>query len=423
MLRAQLLELGRHLVGHHAELPQVDAVLLELGQLLGGVGAKAHHFTLDQHVETVTVIQLLSGLYGQIVLADLEHFAHLQTDKFGRLKRADVDLAVADEIVGAAAVEGLFCVRGEEVLGATAGAARQFWALGKNRIQLLTVMSGDVLHIAHVLVAALDLERAHAGIHQVNQVGGLVVVLHRQQVLVIGHHAALVVLQGVRQAAGLGAVATVGAASGLRVGDVALPGEGHAQGTVDKELDGRVDVAADRADFFQIQLAGQHQLGETGLSQKLGFFQGADVGLGAGVQLNRRDIQLEDAHVLHDQRINAGVVELVNQLTRRLHLVVMQDGVDGDKHLGVEQVGKLHQPGNVRHAVAGVMPRAEARPTDIHGIGAMQDGFLGDGGITGRAEQFEVVLGQGHDDQLQPWARDDPAAQRTPGPAMERRRF
>ena len=48
---------------------------------------------------------------------------------------------------------------------------------------------------------------------------------------------------------------------------------------------------------------------------------------------------------------------------------------------------------------------------------------LGDGGITGRAEQFEVVLGQGHDDQLQPWARDDPAAQRTPGPAMERRRF
>lgn len=108
----------------------------------------------------------------------------------------------------------------------------------------------------------------------------------------------------------------------------------------------------------------------------------ADIGLGAGVQLNRWNIQLEDAHVLHDQRINAGVVELVNQLTRRLHFVVMQDGVDGDKHLGMEQVGKLHQAGNVRHAVAGVMPRAEARPTDIHGIGAMQDGFLGDGCIT-----------------------------------------
>ena len=52
-------------------------------------------------------------------------------------------------------------------------------------------MGGDVLHVAHVLVAALDLEAAHAGVDEGAQVVALVVVLHREHVLVVRNDAAL----------------------------------------------------------------------------------------------------------------------------------------------------------------------------------------------------------------------------------------
>ncbi len=114
------------------------------------------------------------------------------------------------------------------------------------------------------------------------------------------------------------------------------------------------------------------------------------------MDLDGRNIQLHDAHVLHDQRIDADLVQLVDQRPRGFQLVVMQDGVDGDEHPCMKQMGEFHQLGNVRHVVLGVVPRTEARAADIHRIGAMQDGLAGNAGVTGRGEQFEMVLGQGH---------------------------
>ncbi|MOA02785.1 hypothetical protein D3C78_1222550 [compost metagenome] len=162
---------------------------------------------------------------------------------------------------------------------------------------------------------------------------------------------------------------------------------------MDEELDGRIGGVGDGADFLQVQLAGQHQLRETGLIEELRPTQGADVGLGAGVQFDGRDIQFEDAHVLDDQRIHAGVVQLVDQLARRLQLVVMQDGVDSGEHPRMVAMGEFHQLGDIRHLVAGVVPCPEARTTDVHGIGPMQDGLAGDGRVAGGAEEFEVMLG------------------------------
>ncbi|MCY1456056.1 hypothetical protein D9M71_732510 [compost metagenome] len=59
----------------------------------------------------------------------------------------------------------------------------------------------------------------------------------------------------------------------------------------------------------------------------------------------------------------------------------------------MEAMGELHQRGDIRHLVAGVVPRTEARTSDVHGIGPMQDGLAGDGGVAGGAEEFEVMLG------------------------------
>ncbi|MNL01221.1 hypothetical protein D3C87_1216840 [compost metagenome] len=135
---------------------------------------------------------------------------------------------------------------------------------------------------------------------------------------------------------------------------------------------------------------------ETGLIEELGPRQGADVGLGAGVQLDRWNVQFHHAQVLDDQRIDTGVVQFVDQLARRLQFVVVQDGVDGGEHPRVVTMGELDQLGDIADFVAGVVAGAEARAAEVHGVGAMQDGLAGDGDIAGRAEQFQVMFGQGH---------------------------
>ncbi|MNP26036.1 hypothetical protein D3C76_1188700 [compost metagenome] len=111
------------------------------------------------------------------------------------------------------------------------------------------------------------------------------------------------------------------------------------------------------------------------------------------MQLDRRDIQLHHPQVLDDQRIDTGIVQLVDQLARRLQLVVVEDGVDGGEHPRVITMGELHQGGDVAYLIAGVVPRTEARAADVDGIGPMQDGLAGDGHIAGGAEQFQVMLG------------------------------
>ncbi len=165
---------------------------------------------------------------------------------------------------------------------------------------------------------------------------------------------------------------------------------------MDEEFQGRIHFVVDRADFLQVQLAGEDQLRETGLVEELGPFQRADIGLGAGMDLDGRNIQLHDAHVLHDQRVNADLVQLLDQRARCFQFVVVQDGVQRDEHPRVEQMGKFHQLGDVGHAVLGVVPGTKAGAADVHRIGAMQDGLAGDAGVTGRGEQFEMVLGKGH---------------------------
>ncbi|MCY1450785.1 hypothetical protein D9M71_676170 [compost metagenome] len=56
-------------------------------------------------------------------------------------------------------------------------------------------------------------------------------------------------------------------------------------------------------------------------------------------------------------------------------------------------MGELHQLSDIAHLVAGVVAGAEAWATEVHGVGAMQDGLTGDGHIAGGAEQFQVMLG------------------------------
>ncbi|CEL29012.1 hypothetical protein SRM1_02360 [Pseudomonas fluorescens] len=396
VVRTQFVQAFRHFVRLDAVAVTLLAVFFELAFWFGDVGAETDHFTLDQYVQTVAVGQRFVGHDLHVTLADFLDRAHRQTGKGRRIEGADVDLAISHEVIGAAAVEGFFRIGHEEVRGAAAGSAGQVRAIFEHVVEALTVIGGDVLHVAHVFVATFDLERAHTGFDQGADVGALVVVLHRQQVFLVGDHATLFIFKGIRQATGLGAIATVGATPGLRVGNVALTGERHAQRTVNEELDGGVGFIGDRADFLQIEFASQHQLREAGLIEELRPFKRTNVGLGRGVQLDRRNVQLHHAQILDDQCIDTGVVQLMDQLARRLQFVVVQDRVDGGENARMIFAGEFHQLSDLAHFVAGVMAGAEAWATNVHGVGAVQDRLAGNGHVAGRAEQFQMMLGQGH---------------------------
>src|SRR5690606_23236792 len=88
--------------------------------------------------------------------------------------------------------------------------------------------------------------------------------------------------------------------------------------------------------------------------------------------------------------------QLVDQRAHLLQFVVMEDGVEGGEYPCVVAAGELHQLGDLADLVAGIVPRAEARSAEVKGIGPLPDGLPGGGHLAGRAEQFQMVLRQGH---------------------------
>jgi hypothetical protein len=95
-------------------------------------------------------------------------------------------VAAVHEVVGGAPVEGLVGQGLEQEGAAPGGGARVLGRVLHDAVEDQAVVGGDVLDVGHVLVAAFDLEAADARVGQGAQVGALVVVLHRQQVLVAG---------------------------------------------------------------------------------------------------------------------------------------------------------------------------------------------------------------------------------------------
>lgn len=126
-----------------------------------------------------------------------------------------------------------------------------------------------------------------------------------------------------------------------------------------------------RLNLRKAQLARQHNLGETDVSQKFRFFDATDVALRAGMQFNRRNVKFKDPHILNDQRVDAGLVKIGNQALGGLQLIVMKNGVQRNKDFRAKAMGKRHQFGDIFQAVAGVMTRAEAGTANINGVRAV----------------------------------------------------
>ncbi len=147
----------------------------------------------------------------------------------------------------------------------------------------------------------------------------------------------------------------------------------------------------DLADLLDRQFARQHQLRKTDVGEEFRFLWPTDVALGTGMQLDRGQVELEQAHVLDDQRIDASLVQLPDLLACQLEFAVVHDRVHRHEDARPVGVRELHQPGDVLERVAGIVPRPECRAADIDGIGAVQDRLAPDLGGFGGREQFKLV--------------------------------
>jgi hypothetical protein len=111
---------------------------------------------------------------------------------------------------------------------------------------------------------------------------------------------------------------------------------------VDEVFERRVDRCVDLAYLLDVSSRASTSW-EKPTSPGIWPFPRADIALGTGMQLNRRQVHLQQAHVLHDQRIDAGFVQLPDLLARRFQLSIMQDGIERNEDARTVAVGKLHQ--------------------------------------------------------------------------------
>ena len=297
-----------------------------------------------------------------------------------------------EEVVGAAAVEALFGVRREAVAATPSRGGHQIGATIQNGVQLLPIPGGNVLDVVEPLESPFNLEGADPRLDQGLQVVGLIHILEGQQVAVGHQHFAIRLLQRAGQTAELGTLATVGAAAGTGMADVALAAVGDTERAVDKELQLHIGRRADLADLRKGQFARQHHLRETHILQKLHLLRRAVVGLGTGMERNRWQIQRQQPHILHNQRIGTGFVDLVGQPPGLLQLVIVQQSIEGDKDLGTETVGVARQRLDILDGVARRTAGAEGRATHVDGIGTMVDGFYAVGEVLGRSQQLQPVI-------------------------------
>ena len=150
------------------------------------------------------------------------------------------------------------------------------------------------------------------------QVGTLVVVLDREQMAIGSDDLAVLAGERIRQSAGLRALATVGATPGLGIAEVAQATVTDAKRAVDEEFQHDPGFVGDHTNLIERQFACQNDLGETHILEETCFLKRTDVGLRAGVQLDRRQVELEQPHVLDDQGVCAGIVELPDLAARLL---------------------------------------------------------------------------------------------------------
>ena len=310
-----------------------------------------------------------------LVAPAIDQRAHRHTLVAGALEAHELNAGAAAQIgIGEAAVErhaeapfagasecGIECAR-------RAGIERR--AVGRDHVV-------DVIGILH---AALDLEGRDAGGHElVHMLDAAVIARTQQAVQIIRHkRGSLRILQVIRHAAGLGAVAPVGGSPAPHGRKSARARIADADSPVAKDLHGqpRPDHGLD---LVHRKLARDgHALDRKLARNVCRARRGHHTGLCGQMDLNTGNLatqQIDKAGIRHDQGIGACGERRARELERRLQLLLAQVHVAGHVNAHAACVRKAnrspkHRGIYIRRARTGV----EGAQAAVHGIGPGRHG-------------------------------------------------
>lgn len=240
------------------------------------------------------------------------------------------------------------------------------------------VGAGGEGNVIGVLIAALNFEATDTGGDDLGDELNGGEVAGGEQIAGIGEGAFDAIdQQFIRQAAGLGALATVGAAATPGFGGKALAGVSDAERAVDEDFEIGVGFGVDGGDFLEGQLAGEGDavcaLGEG----ELDAFGAGDAGLGGGVELEiGGDLagEAEDAQVLHDEGVDAGFGNGGDGAGGFDEFVFEDEGVEGEVAADAALVQGAHDGGEFGKIEANFGAGGEVLEAEVAGVGASFDG-------------------------------------------------
>ncbi len=242
-----------------------------------------------------------------------------------------------------------------------------------------------------VLVAPLDLERVDPDRDELRHLGERHQVAGREQVALVQKRLVRAVDdQVVREPAGLGALAPVGRAAAPGLAAEALARVAHAQGAVDERLELDVGGGGDAPEVVERELAAQHHPAHAVGGGERDALGAGDRHLGRAVHRqggHHGARQPRHAHVLHDDRVGAGVRDRVQGALRLGEFGVEHERVEGDEPRHPARVQGRDGLGQLLEREADLGARAEVVEAEVDRV---RTGF--DGGA-----QLGPVPSRGHE--------------------------
>jgi hypothetical protein len=244
----------------------------------------------------------------------------------------------------------------------------------KDFIQLTTIVGHHILDVAHILESALYLEAVDSRLYELPEVATAVHIAQGEQMLLPHKYATIAVEQVHRQTTRLGAFATIGTPTRETSTQIALPADADTECSVYEAL--YLDVRHSLMYLPYLvngQFAGDHESCESQLVHKPGPLDGAVVHLSGGVQGHRGKMQAQESVVLHDKRVDTGIVKLPRKTFGFGQLVVAQYGVERYVGLGTILMAEGCKPLDIGYSITRSSPCTEPSRTYIHGICAMSE--------------------------------------------------
>ena len=240
------------------------------------------------------------------------------------------------------------------------------------------VNTGDDRHVLGPFHTAFQLQTGHAHIGNGAQIVGKTVVFQTEGIFFAGP-----LVDAVRQAAGLGAAASIAGAAANHRAHGALAGIAHAEGTMGEDLHFHGTVAADFRRVFGRTFTGDDHPLAAVLRHFDGTAGGKDAHLCACVEGQVRQSfaqNFQQAPVLNDDGVHAEVAGCPGGFQRSGQFTVGQQGVQGQKdpHAADMTIGQSLRKLLVRE-VFGAPAGIKVTPAQIDGIRAV---------LYGGAERF-----------------------------------